>query len=291
MGKSSSNPPVPGMSPEELAAYANQKDAYGKAGNILDSEYANTKEGRALLQSLSGLYGPDGKVNQAAVDALRAQIDTQQQQAGKINQTQGDRLLRALNGESPVGATQLNDERKQFALLQEQAARRGIRLKGDDLFSATSDSTAGNQMLASLRNNAQMARERQTQAEIQTGYGNYTGSLGLGYGQTLTNLNAAQSVSAAPLAQGYMGLGQGYGESAQPYQDQRYLQYQRDVQNKQNKTNRRLGYIGLGANIAGQGASLFTLGALNRMPGQTQQPQQPPSYGQTPTAGVAYGGY
>ena len=279
MGKSSDPPApppmptVPGLTAEERDVLQKQGQTYDQLNQMLSGEAGQIEENRGMLQQFSGMYNPDGTINQEAVASLQGRIAQQQQleetlggdalrylqgsmdptqfetASGEAGQLELDRYMQALRGERPTSAMQQQLEQDQFRQLKETAARRGIRISGDDVFTATSNSTAGNQLLADLRRNAESRRFGETEAIIAQGGAQNLNRLGFGLGRQQYGANLAQSLRATPggrqmpyldssfsmgpatLFPSMMGLGQGYGALAAPYADQRRMQYQRDMQN------------------------------------------------------------
>ena len=292
-------PDVPQLSGEERALLEKQGVTLDQFNSILSSENVNAQQNQALLKGISGLYNPDGTINQEALSSLRQRTlaqQTQQEALGQqgLNYLQGvfgsseldnvsgqagleeaNQYLRALQGTEPLSAALSQQEADRFKKLTESAGQRGIRITGNDLFTATSDSTAGNQLLSQLRKEAQFNRETQREnalnrlqsanmarlgfglqnrgqlADIASGTQYAPGQASLGY------LGSAQQMGPGSLLGSYQGLASSYGQAAQPYQQQRYLQYQGQLQNSSNRNGLTNSLIGAGAQL-GTGA-LFAL--------------------------------
>lgn len=286
-------PDVPGLSGEERALLQKQGTSLDQFNNILQGATGDAKNTQNILQSLSGLYNPDGSINTAALQSLQQRVQQQQQidqqlgnnanqaltgifdqgQVGTLSDQAGiqeaQNYLTALQGPGTVSEAQKQAEAEQFRKLAESAGQRGIRITGNDLFTATSDSTAGNQLLSQLRKEAQLGREtyrnnelnRLQQANMQRlGFGlnrqaqTYDIGQGLRQDPAAAQLNystQAQTLGPASLLGSYQGLSQQYGAAAQPYQQQRYLQYQGQIQNAANRTARNQGAGALLGGAAG----------------------------------------
>jgi hypothetical protein len=256
MGSSPKVPAPPGLSPEE-------KDILGKQGVTLDQVNAILKgetdvmgQNRDALRGLSGLYDENGNLNPAALDDLRTRMMNEQKMGGDISSMQGQQVLQALRGERPVGAAQLESERQEYQNLVANAASRGIRILGNDIMTATSDSTAGNQLIANLRRNADISRQNERQNAINSGFTNLLSSMGLGTSSQLNMLGNSMSMSPANLIGAGANVAQGYGQMLQPYQNQRQLAYQAQVQNAMNKQNPYAAALGGAASGAMMGGVL-----------------------------------
>lgn len=300
-------PSVPGLSPEEQALLQKQGVTLDQFNSILSGENVNAQQNQALLKGISGLYNPDGTINQDQLASLKEKTLAQQQMQEQIgsnalgflqgifNPTELDTLsgqagleevnqyLAALKGgDQPLSEGIKQSEAEKFAKLREAAAQRGIKITGDDLFTASSDSTAGNQLLSQLRKEGQLNREIQRENALnrlqsanmqRLGFGlnrdaQLTGAAqGLQYapGQAqLGYMDAAQQMGPGSLLGAYGNLSQGYGQAAAPYQQQRYLQYQRALQGAANKSAFGSGLGGLGGGIGGAaiGSKFGPYGAL-----------------------------
>lgn len=286
--------PAPPQISQEERDYINQAGvSLGEASDILGQERSVLEQNRDALAGLSGLVNEDGSINQAAVDDLRNRILAQQAQDEALGQTALDQLgttfdrspLQILSDDIALGEAQrlrdiqngnyqtstgaLQAEQDEFDRLKASAARRGIKIEGDDLFSATSQSTAGNQLLADLRRNSEIRRDDERRFELARLSGQNLNRLGLASGEQAQRFNQAQALrtqpgqaqlglftgaqqfSPAQLAPSYMGISQSQLGLAAPFQQQRYLNYQRNVQNAANQQGFTNSLFGLGGTIAG----------------------------------------
>ena len=300
-------PQIPGLSAEERNLLQQQGLSLQQFNNILSNENANAQQNQQLLRGISGLYNPDGSVNQQQLEGLRSRTLAQQQlqeqlgttglnylqglftpgelenQSGQAGVEEVNQYLRALRGESgPLSEGLRQQEAQQFARLRESAAQRGIRITGDDLFTATADSTAGNQLLSQLRQNSQFNRETQRENALQRLQGANMQRLGFGLqreGQLaniaqgaqyqpgsaqLGYMSAAQQQGPGSLLGSYGQLSQLQGQAGEPYRQQRYLQYQGQLQNSANRNARNAGIgslLGGGIGAAFGGPLGFGVGA------------------------------
>lgn len=267
-------PSVPGLSPEELQAIQAQGVTLGQLSSLLEQERAGSVESRNLLRNLSGLYNPDGTINTGAVNDLRARTLGQQQQEellgqgalgylqGSLNPSELETLsnqvgleeanqyLRALQGgDQPLSAALQQQEQERFTKLKEAAGQRGIRITGNDLFSASADSTAGNQLLSQLRKESQFNRETQRENALSRLQGANLNRLGFGLQRQGQLFNQAQGLRS-PVGQGqlaflgesnqinpsalsgsYAALAQSQGQAANPFAQQRELGYENALLN------------------------------------------------------------
>lgn len=306
MGRNS-QPQVPGLSAEERNLLQQQGVTLQQLNSILSNENINAQQNQQLLRGISGLYNPDGSINQEQLAGLRERTLAQQQlqeqlgttglnylqslfgsnefqnQSNQAGMEEVNQYLRALRGESgPLSEGLRQQEQDQFNRLRESAASRGIRITGDDPFTATSDSTAGNQLLSQLRQNAQYNRETQRENALQRLQGANMQRLGFGLAREgqlagiaqgsqyapgsaqLGYMQSAQQMGPGSLLGAYGNLSQLQGQAAEPYRQQRYLQYQGQLQNSANRGafNRGLGSLGGGLGGAAIGSHFGPYGAL-----------------------------
>lgn len=176
---------VPDFTPEEVA-YLRQRDQllkqYEQKLNAGPTAYDNANDELAQLEQ---------QRYKAALQQQQGQLSVAQQQA----------------------------RQQEFARLVEQAGRRGIRILGNDPSTATSNSTAGNQILSEFNKRYDSLADQQRQADLSFGYQANTGRLGL------IN-NAQQNYFANNLA-----LGDAYSGIQGDYQAQRAAQYARSTAN------------------------------------------------------------
>jgi hypothetical protein len=221
--------------------------------------------GQSAVDYLSGIFAPN-------------ELGTTSAQAGLEEASQ---YLRALQGNVPLSEALSQQEQDRFRKLTEAAGQRGIKITGDDLFTATSDSTAGNQLLSQLRKEAMLNRETQRENALSRLQNANLNRLGFGLQQQGQMFNQAQGLRTTPgsaslgylsaagqegpgsLLGAYQGLSSSYGQATQPYQQQRYLQYQGALQNAANRSayNQGLGSLIGGIGGAALGAGAGPLGA------------------------------
>lgn len=158
------------------------------------------------------------KQQQDLLDQYRASMNQQpnayQQSSDQIAAVENKNYLDALNqasGTLTVGQAQ--QQKKDFEKLVAAAGARGIRILGDDPMTATSDSTAGNQILSDFNQRYQTLADQNRQAQLQMGYSQNAGRLGLAQQAQQSNLANILNAQTA------------YGNLMSPYQQQRMAQY------------------------------------------------------------------
>lgn len=336
-----SPPPIP---PEALENLRKQGVTLDQLNNILQSETGVMQSNRNLLNQFSGLFDESGNPNPQAIADLRSRIQAtqmaeaglNQQALGQLGQSfqqdalgqmsdqigleEGQRLLAALRGELPASAGLTNQDQREFEQLREAAGRQGIRIDGNSLANATTQSTAGNQLLQRLRESSAARRDAERQNIIAQGTGANLNRLGFGLQRQAQLFNQAQGLRQDPysvaaqqlsLANQYtpanllgfgLNLANSFQGAAQPYIDQRNLQYQAQLQNASNKAGLTNSLIGAGAFIGGSalagpiGGAIAGKMAGGANPGQGMTasfPSQFGSFGQTsplmPRIGQSFG--
>ena len=323
--------PVPGMTPQELQTLQKMGVNLDQLNSILSGEQGNLAQNQDLLKQFSGLYDANGNLDQTAVDALKQRITGTQTQLNQLNDTaynqligsfnpsqlettsdqiglqEAQRLQDALAGNLDPSNAILNQEKKEFEKLKEAAGQRGIKLEGNDLYSATSQSTAGNQLLNDLRSNFAARRDTERQNIINQATSANLNRLGFGLNQqnqrynqaqgvrtdpsqaTLGFMRESQSYSPANLTDYYANLNNQYLAYANPYANQRMAEYgatadtnmynnqlqnaqitgnyNAALQNYQNQQNRRNSIFGAIGTIGGGIAGAYLGGPAGAMVG------------------------
>lgn len=182
-------------------------------------------------------------------------LQSQLPQISKLNDLELQRRERALNGTLPVSQGLIDRKAQDFTLLKEGAARRGIVIQGEDPSSATSQSTAGNELVGQFKRTYGLLEDAERRGELSSTStpGIVQGGPGAStYGQTL---NFATADSSSGLLPQYGQLSQLYGQAASPFQAQRFNEYQGLLNSySQGLANKRgtLYGIGTGATLGGQ---------------------------------------
>jgi hypothetical protein len=187
-----------------------------------------------------------------------------------------------------LSVTQKQQQAKDFQKLVAAAGARGIRILGDDPMSATSDSTAGNQILSDFNQRYQALGDQNRLATIQWGGNQNLARMGFNQNARSSNLanilngQSAYSNMMQPYTQQRLGAygiqnanvdirNQGLLNNYQSQYQQAMMNYQADAQNKANKMGFINSIIGLGGTIGGAmiggpagAAAGGQLGNLNR---------------------------
>ena len=267
--------PMPEMTQQEKQSLERMGINIDQLNKILSGEYGSLQQNQNILRSLSGIYDQNGNVNQGAVNSLRQLVQSTQQQENQLNQNalnqlQGtlnptqletasdavgmaeiQRLNDALSGNLSPSNAIMNQEKSEFARLKEAAGQRGIKIEGNDLYGATSQSTAGNQLLNDLRSNFSARRDTERQNIINQSTSSNLNRLGFGLNRQNQVYNQAQGLRSDPSSQalGFMRESQTYSPAtlspyysnlnenlmnyASPYANQRMTEYKGDVNTAQ----------------------------------------------------------
>lgn len=246
---------------------------------------------------------------QQLMDQYRTQLGQQpsafEQQGDELGLAENRNYLEALNqasGQLTMGQKQ--QQKKDFEKLVAAAGARGIRILGDDPSAATSDSTAGNQILSDFNQRYQVTADQNRMAQIQMGGGQNLARMGFNQNARSSNfaniLNAQSAYSnmMQPYNQQRLGAygvqnsnvdlrNQGLMNNYQTAYNQSMLNYQADAQNKANKMGFINSLMGLGGTIGGAmiggPAGAAVGGQAGRALGpQAQQPMQTPMMGFSP---------
>jgi hypothetical protein len=228
-------------------------------------------------------YGAYPEFSKEELDYMKQQSDTLaqykamlaqgpnafQQGSDEIGLAENRNYLQALNQQAgQLSVAQQQQQRADFQKLVESAGARGIRIRGDDPMSATSDSTAGNQILSSFNQRYQTLADQNRLAQIQMGGGQNLARLGFaeqarqGQLNNTLNLGTAYAGMAQPYQQQRLGAygtqnanvdirNQGLLNQYQSAQNQAMLNYQANQQNQANKMGFINSLVGLGGTIAG----------------------------------------
>lgn len=246
-----------------------------------------TQEEKDYIAKRRGLLDQYGERLNAAPTAYDNTND-------QIAQAEQARYLAALNQQQgQLSVAQQQMRQKEFERFREAAGRRGVRIEGDDPSTASSNSTAGIQLLSEFNKRYDSLADEQRRSDLNFGYTANTGRLGL--------INQAK--------QNYFGnnlaLNDAYGGIQDVYGGHRAAKYNRsmantDIQNQflTNTYNRdanqamlnanaknqtRSNRLGLVNSVIGAGAQLMSGGAsggrMGFMPYQSGGAQGPYAYG------------
>jgi hypothetical protein len=238
MAGGGSAPSAPQMSKEEKNLLQKQAAILDQLNAIYGSSITGAKENEDILKRISGLY----TTNADGTLSLNEESVKKQQELAQI---QLDRYERALRGDAPVSEGTRQRKADEFKLLKENAARRGINISGEDLDSATSDSTAGAALLGQFKRSYGLLEDSERRGELAGGVNS-----------SLSLMGAAQGAGPAALLGVGGGLATSYGQAAAPYQNQRMLEYQAALGQYGYNQQGKAGVIGSGLAGAGIGASV-----------------------------------
>jgi hypothetical protein len=188
------------------------------------------------LAAMGLVEEPDGTLRrQTEEERVAGQTELQQQQEG-VQRGLLERQQQALAGELPVSPALEQDLARQQGLMEEQISRTGRR-----------GGTLGLRQRSNFEQRAGLVREEARRGLITGLTGSSLGFAQLGGQQAGQQFGQLQGVGGA--AQGTMGL---LGAAAQPFQNQRMLEFQAQQQTAQN----RAGLIGAGFGAVGTGIGL-----------------------------------
>ena len=139
---------------------------YGDVPDLTPEEQRYLSQRQALLDQYA-----------SKLNAAPSVYDTTNDQIAQAEQA---RYLAALNQQQgQLSVAQKQARQQEYQRLVEAAGRRGIRILGDDPSTATSNSTAGNQLLSEFNKRYDSLADQQRQSDLNFGYQANTGRLGL----------------------------------------------------------------------------------------------------------------
>ena len=230
---------------------------YGAYPDFSPQELAALQQQQQLLQQYQQTMGQQQQPN--------AYQQSSDEAAGLENKN----YLEALQqGAGTLSVAQKQQQAKDFQKLVASAGARGIRILGDDPMSATSDSTAGNQILSDFNQRYQTLGDQNRLAQLQMGYGQNIGRMGFTQNQNQMNLSNILNAQTAygnmmqPYQQQRLGAygaqnanvdiqNQGLLNNYQSAYNQQMLNYQANAQNQANRMGFINSLVGLGGTIGG----------------------------------------
>lgn len=240
MGSGGNSPKAPEMSQEEKDLYKKQSALLDQINKTYGTSLDTASQNSDILKQASGLF----KSNADGTLTLNQEAMAKQTELNQLNM---DRYERALRGTLPVSEGLTQQKADDFKLLKENAARRGIGISGESPETATSDSTAGAALLGQFNKTYGLRTDAERQAQLS----NNSNS-------TLSLLGASQDAGPASLLGVGGNLSNSYSNAAQPYANQRNLEYQAalgqygyDQQSKGNVIGSGLAGAGTGAMVGG----------------------------------------
>lgn len=261
---------------------------YDDAGNLIDTKLnkdsldnlrksvtTQTQVSDLQLEYLQDQLQFAKDIAPAQAELLKEQINTQLETSkaaagiSEITRLQLDRFQKALNGELPVSEATKQQKEQDFKLFKEAQARAGNTITGDSVETASADSTPGIQSLENFRKTYALREDEEKRGIVNQGltgvYGLPSGSpnfVSPGSGGTSQNPilgltgTAATTFGPGATASGYGTASQLAGGAQQPYQADRGLLFQTNLQNAANRAQARSDLFGLVGNVVGLGGSL-----------------------------------
>jgi hypothetical protein len=233
-------PPPPGMTAEELEI---QKIILGqlRSGSQMQEmlmPYMMEEMGYRVIDTPPSGDDPGGRtLERISPEERFAGMDPQERKTYELHDAYLDRQLSAVRGELPVSPALERDISERRGLVQEDLSRRlGPQYK---------QSTAGLQTEAKFEESADIAKESARQGIISQGPGLIGSSQAGMEGRTQADIAGLYNVPQSY----YTGIGAA-GSALQPYQQQRGLQYQSQMQSGANKAAQKAGLM----QLAGMGA-------------------------------------
>lgn len=233
---------VPGPSAQETALQEQQLQ-------ILQEQRAQNELMKPYLYQLAGIKEVDGQLVPMTEEEQYATMTTAQRQQYDVSKLQLDQYSKALKGELPLSQAVENELGKQRANLESYMSRK--------LGPNWQQSTPGIQALAEFDKQANALREEQM-------YGKQTGASAMSIAQQQAYnqmLQQSMGTASSPLGmnQGLFGL---TSAAMQPYQAQRQMQLQANMQNAKsgNQLMSGLGMLagtGLGFALGGPGGAML----------------------------------
>jgi hypothetical protein len=210
-------PQYPGMTPQEQQILQQQQGASQQMGGVIGGVSGQLGNNQQILQMISGLFKPDGTIDQNALTQLQQMSQKSTQAAGTAgqaalgglagtNQALGatqQSYVNALQGNVPANQQLQYTQQQNFQVMKEQASQQGIDIQGDNWQNAVSQSTAGQKLIQNYQQNSNIQNQ-----QYQLGYlgqlGTNMGQLaGVGSQQAQTGMGLGQYSQQTPL--GYVG--------------------------------------------------------------------------------------
>lgn len=260
MGKGKTTiPPPPPPSQEELDLLKKQTQSLDFYLKDMEEQKTANKEQGLLQQVSSGLYDPviqDGRLIDATLNPDKlAKLQAQYAQSTELQGIAMDRYQRALEGKLPVSEGTLQSKEHDFQLLKEQAGRKGIQIEGNSLEEAATlpqNSTAGNELVSRLHKTYALQEDTERRGELNSAIPGNPGAVPL----SLT-ANATSAFGPGAGAAGYIPAIGAAGAIAQPYQQQRALTYQGELNQASLNAASRAGTYQLIGTALGAGATAY----------------------------------
>lgn len=202
--------------------------------------------GQATQQELTDLEQGNYK---AGLEAFKSQLP----QVTELNQLALDRQKRALEGTLPVSQGLLDRKAEDFKHLQEASARRGINITGDTPETATSQSSAGNELMGQFNRTYGLLADQERRGEISGGVPNQIMAPGPASSSSIPGqiLGYATAPGSGGLLGAYGNLANAYGGATQPYSQASLASYQGLLNSYNQNAAQNASYYQLGGSLLG----------------------------------------
>lgn len=298
-------PAYPDLTPEQQQILSQLQGSNAQMGNVVQGVSGQLQGNQQLLQGASGLFNPDGTINQDALAALQSQTGKSVSTAGGAGNTALDYLntlygtggalgatqnayTNALAGNVPANKQLEFTQQQNFQQVKEAAAQRGIRIDGDNWQTATSNSTAGQKMIQNYQQNANIQNQNYQLGYVNQLAGNMGQLSGVGAQTANTGLGLAGYATQTPLGLGQQSITSGMGALTpylqsyqtglsnlyQPYYMQQIGPYQQQMAQAQanyqadmQQYQANQGMLGGIGSLAGMGIGAFLGGPMGAMAG------------------------
>lgn len=203
-------PQYPDLTDAEKTNLGQQAGAAQDFGNVISSTSGQLGQNTDILQTISGLFNPDGSINQDALTQLQTTAKAGNTASsntgiaamnaagstlmpgGSFSQTD-DAYKTALAGGAPANKQIGFQQKQNFQQMQQQAAAQGIKITGDSFANAVSNSTAGQKLIQNFQQNANIQNQN-----YDLGYlSQLTGNMGQIANSAATNANTGTAAMSA----------------------------------------------------------------------------------------------
>lgn len=264
-------PAFPGLTPEEQSILQKEGLTLDQFNQLISGTGTSLAQNKQILQQISGLYDAQGNLDQNALADLKARTQGQLTQAQGVGsaalgylqnyfstgggagtgtagtgtgasavpgvaQAQAQAYTTALTGTGAVNEATKQRQQRDFIILKDSLAQRGIMVTGDTPEQATSDSTAGQRAIQLFQQNVAAENSQERLGYISTLGGQVANTVGAaggaaGMGSAATGAQVGYTSAAAvnpqaTLAPLLMNYQTGLSNYYQPYQTQQIGPYQ-----------------------------------------------------------------
>lgn len=207
-------PQYPDLTPAEQTNLGQQSGAASTMGNVVSGVSGQLNNNQTILQMISGLFKPDGSIDQNALVSLQQMAQKSNTTAGQTGQTTlsgvsgtnaaldatSQAYTSALTGGAPANKQIDFQQTQNFNAMKEQAAQQGIQIDGDNWANATSKSTAGQKLLQNMQQNNNIQNQNYNLGYVGQLSGNMGQLAGTAGTQATTGMNLSQYSQQNPLS-------------------------------------------------------------------------------------------